>query len=108
MTEIQIAITAVIIVAATMLTRFAAFILFPKDKPVPKTVSYLGKVLPGAVMGFLLIYCLKDIDIYHMPFGIPDLMCVCLVFLLYRFTKNTLISVGLGTAVYVFIQYLPM
>lgn len=105
MTDIQILITAAVIAAATMLTRFAAFIIFPKNKPLPKIINYLGKVLPGAMMGFLLVYCLKDIDVKSAPFGIPELLCVGIVFVLTKYTKNTLISIGVSTLIYIALQY---
>ena len=60
MTLTQQITTIAIVVFATMLTRFLPFILFPADKPTPKYILYLGGVLPPAVFGMLVIYCLKD------------------------------------------------
>ena len=59
-----------------MMTRFLPFLLFPADKPTPKYVQYLGKVLPAAVFGLLVIYCLKDVSIFTGSHGIPELIAI--------------------------------
>ena len=64
MTLTQQIITIAIVVLGTMLTRFLPFLLFPAGKPTPKYVRYLGKVLPPAVFGMLVIYCLKNVSIF--------------------------------------------
>ena len=57
MTNAQMILTVVIIMAATMLTRFLSFLVFPAGKETPAFVRYLGKVLPAAAMSMLVIYC---------------------------------------------------
>lgn len=59
MTLTEQVITVGMIVLATMLTRFLPFVLFPSGKPTPKYIQYLGRVLPAAVFGLLVVYCLK-------------------------------------------------
>ena len=93
---ILIAITAVI----TALIRFLPFIVFRGDKPYPKVLDYLGNVLPGAVMGMLVIYCLKDTKVLAWPYALPELIAVAAVVLLHLWKKNTLLSVGVGTVLY--------
>ena len=61
MTLTQQIITIAAVVFGTMLTRFLPFLLFPAGRPTPKYIQYLGKVLPSAVFGMLVIYCLKDV-----------------------------------------------
>lgn len=70
-------------VLGTMMTRFLPFLLFPADKPTPKYVQYLGKVLPAAVFGLLVIYCLKDVNIFTGSHGIPELIAIGVVVLLH-------------------------
>ena len=59
----QQVITIAMVVLGTMLTRFLPFIVFPSNKPTPKYVQYLGKVLPSAVLGLLIVYCFKDVSL---------------------------------------------
>lgn len=94
--------TSVIIIAVmsavTMLTRFLPFIVFRKK--TPKYISYLGRVLPSAIIGMLVIYCLKDITPFVSPFGIPELIAVACVAGVQVWKRNSLISILTGTAVY--------
>lgn len=89
-----------VLAAATALTRFAPFWLFPKEKPVPKAISYLGKVLPGAAMGLLVVYCLKDVEWMVPPHGAAEILAVAAVVALHCWKRNTLLSVGGGTVLY--------
>ena len=61
MTTTQSIITIVAVVLGTMVTRFLPFLIFPEGKTPPAYIQYLGKVLPYAVIGLLVIYCLKDV-----------------------------------------------
>lgn len=63
MTLTQQAITILMVVLGTLITRFLPFIVFPAGKPTPKYIQYLGKVLPSAVFGLLVVYCLRNTDI---------------------------------------------
>ena len=74
MTTAQRIITIAVVVFGTMLTRFIPFIVFPAGKPTPKYIQYLGKVLPGAVFGMLVIYCLKNVSIFSGSHGLPELI----------------------------------
>ena len=64
MTLTQQIITIAAVVLATMVTRFLPFLIFPSGKPTPKYIRYLGKVLPAAVFGLLIAYCLKNASIF--------------------------------------------
>lgn len=92
--------TVTVISAVTILTRFVPFMLFPGNKKTPKAVIFLSRMLPCAVMGMLIIYCLKDVSIVSAPHGIPELISIALVSLSYIWKKNTLVSILLGTVVY--------
>lgn len=63
MTTTQMIITVAAVVLGTILTRALPFLIFPANKPTPKYIRYLGNVLPYAVMGMLLVYCLKDVTL---------------------------------------------
>ncbi|MCD1159050.1 branched-chain amino acid transporter permease [Peribacillus castrilensis] len=100
MTLTQQIITIAMVVLGTMLTRFLPFIVFPSGKPTPKYVQYLGKMLPSAVIGLLIIYCLKDVSLQSESHGIPEFIGVAVVALLHVWKKMMLLSIAGGTIVY--------
>ena len=75
MTAVQCLITAAAILLGTLATRFAPFVLLPKNRPVPRLVEYLGGTLPYAAMGLLVVYCLKDVAWLSGTHGAPDFHC---------------------------------
>ena len=79
MTLTQQIITVAMVVLGTAVTRFLPFLIFPAGKPTPKYVQYLGKVLPAAVFGLLVVYSLKDVSILTGSHGIPELISIVLV-----------------------------
>lgn len=99
MTEVQSAITIGAVVLGTMATRFLPFLVFPKGKTPPKFVQYLGKVLPCAAIGLLVVYCFKDAA-SSGTYGIPEILSVLLIIVLHKWKKNTPLSIGGGTALY--------
>jgi len=99
-------ITVAVVVLGTMATRFLPFILFPANKPTPKYVQYLGKVLPPAVLGMLVIYCLKDVNILIGNHGIPELIAIIVIVILHFWKKQMLLSIGGGTVVYMLLVQL--
>ena len=93
-------ITVGMVVLGTMVTRFLPFILFPGDKPAPKYIQYLGKVLPAAVFGLLVIYSLKDVSILGGSHGIPELIAIAVVVVLHLWKRQMLLSIAAGTVCY--------
>ena len=93
-----------LIILAVALTTFATrvipFLIFPKGKEIPKTVQYLGKVLTPAVIGMLVVYCLKSTKVLAAPYGIPELIAVLIVAVLHVWKRNNLLSIGAGTVLY--------
>ena len=83
----------------TMVTRFLPFLIFPEGKEPPEFIQYLGKVLPYAVIGLLVIYCLKDVP-GSGTYGIPEFLAIVFIVLLHRWKKNILLSIGGGTVFY--------
>ncbi len=96
---------AIILVVAitTFATRVIPFLIFPKGKEIPKTVQYLGKVLTPAVIGMLVVYCLRNTNVFSSPYGIPELVCVLIVAVLHIWKRNNLLSIGVGTVLYMFL-----
>lgn len=100
MTVTEQMMTIGIVVLGTMMTRFIPFILFPPGRSTPKYIQYLGKVLPPATIGLLVIYSLKNINLLAGNHGLPELMSVAIVVLLHLWRKNALLSIAAGTIVY--------
>lgn len=99
MTLLQSLLTIFIAAAATLLTRFSPFLFFGNRK-LPKAIEYLGRALPGAVFGMLLVYCLKDMDFSSYPYGFSEILAVAFTAILYKWRKNTLLAIGGGTLFY--------
>ncbi len=89
-----------VIAVVTALLRFLPFLIFREGRRTPKLITYFGQVLPYAIMGMLVVYCLKDVTVTASPFGIPELIGCAVVALLHVWKRNTLLSVGLGTVCY--------
>lgn len=92
------AILIAVMALVTMLLRFLPFIIFRKN--IPGYISYLGKVLPPAIIGMLVIYCLKDVSLMSGSHGMPELIAAVCVVGLQAWKRNSLISILTGTVVY--------
>ena len=99
-------IMIVVCTLVTMLTRFLPFLIFNEHRKTPEIVLYLGKVLPCAIMGMLVVYCLKDTVFLSAPFGIPELLGIAAVALLHIWKRNSLLSIGVGTVCYMLLVQL--
>lgn len=100
MTLIQQIITILMVVIGTMLTRFLPFMLFPAGKPTPKYIQYLGTVLPAAVFGLLVVYCLKNVSLFTGSHGLPELIAIVIVIALHCWKRQMLLSIAGGTVCY--------
>lgn len=96
----QMLITVGAVALGTILTRFISFWLFPAGKETPKYIQYLGKVLPPAVFGMLVVYCLKDVSVLGGSHGLPELIAIVVVVALHLWKKQILLSIAGGTVVY--------
>lgn len=92
-----------IIAAAVICTRALPFVLFPAGKETPKLILFLGNTLPCALMALLVVYCLKNVSIFAAPHGIPEAIAIAVTAALHRWKGNTLLSMGIGTVVYMFL-----
>lgn len=106
MTQTQQFLTIAILAAGVILTRFLPFLLFPPKKATPPYVQYLGTVLPAAVFGMLVVYCIKDVDFLSPTYGIPELLCIALTVVLHIWKRQMLISIAGGTLAYMLIMAL--
>ena len=94
------------VAAGTQITRWLPFWLFPEKKDPPAVVLYLGRVLPAAVMGLLVVYCLKNVSWTAAPHGLPELIAIAVTAGLHLWKRNTRISIGAGTVVYMLLVQL--
>ena len=92
------AVLVAVMALVTMLTRFLPFLVFRKE--TPPYITYLGKVLPPAIIGMLVIYCLKDISLIQAPHGLPELIAAGFVVGLQAWKRNSLVSILAGTLIY--------
>ena len=91
---------AAIVAAVTMFIRFLPFVVFGGGRPTPKFVVYLAGVLPSAIMAMLVVYCLRGVDLLGPTHGLPELLAGAAVVGLHLWKKNTLLSIAVGTALY--------
>ncbi len=103
LTGIQTLITILAVALGTVLTRFLPFFLFPEKKQAPKIVTLLSKVLPPAMMGLLVVYCLKNVTFTAIPYGLPEIISIAVIVILHKWKNNVLISIIGGTVVYMFL-----
>lgn len=93
-------------VLVTMATRFLPFLIFGEKRKTPPVIEYLGTVLPCAIMGMLVVYCLKDVSFLGAPFGLPELISCVVVAALHVWKRNSLLSIGGGTVCYMLLVQL--
>ncbi len=97
MTLTQRLVTIALCALATMLTRFLPFLLFSSRHPTPKYVRYLGRALPPATFGMLVVYCLKNVSIVSGSHGLPELIAIAVTVGLHLWKRQTLLSIAGGT-----------
>jgi len=106
MSKLDAALIITVVALVTAGLRFLPFLIFGENKATPPLVAYLGQVLPFAIMGMLVVYCLKDVSITSGSFGIPELIGCATVALLHIWKRNTLLSIGAGTVCYMLLVQL--
>lgn len=97
----------IIMSAVTVALRFLPFLVFGKNRQTPYYIIYLGKVLPFAIMGMLVVFALKETKITAYPYGIPELIACLTVAGLQIWKHNSLISIICGTILYmILVQFI--
>ncbi len=99
-------ITIGICVLGTMSTRFLPFLVFSSNNPTPKYIQYLGKALPCAVFGMLVIYCLKNVSVFSGSHGIPELIAIVVSLSVHLWKRTMLLTIAGGTIVYMLLVQL--
>ena len=95
-----------VIAAVTALTRFLPFLVFGGKRQPPRAIVYLGRALPCAIMGMLVVYCLRNVTPLSPPHGIPEAIGVAVAAALHIWKRNTLLSIAASTAVYMLLVQL--
>ncbi len=103
MTPVQTILTILALSLGIIVTRFTPFLLFPEGKEQPPIITYLGKVLPPAMMGLLIVFCLKGVSLVQAPHGLPELIAIVVIIVLHLWRRNVLLSLAVGTALYMFL-----
>ncbi len=86
--------------AVTFLTRSAPFLLFSDGQSVPRLVTYLGRVMPPAIIIMLVIYCIRNVTPIAYPYAIPEIVGVVATIGLHLWKKNTFLTIGISTVLY--------
>ena len=100
MTVTQHIITISMVILGTVITRALPFLIFKEGQETPKFIQYLGKALPGAVFGLLLVYCLKHVSFLAGSHGLPEIIAIAVVVVLHLWKRQMLLSVAGGTICY--------
>lgn len=100
MTLTQQVITIALCVLGTVLTRFLPFLVFSENRPIPAFIRYIGKWLPSAVFGMLIVYCLRNVSLLEGSHGLPELIAITLTVVLHLWKRQMLISIAGGTVCY--------
>jgi branched-subunit amino acid transport protein AzlD len=106
MTLSQQMITIGLCALGTMATRFLPFAIFSEKRKTPGFIQYIGRYLPSAVFGILVIYCLKNVSIFGGSHGIPELVAILMTILLHKWKRQMLLSIAGGTACYMVLLHL--
>ena len=96
-------ITILILVLVTVFTRAFPFLVFPPGRKTPSYVQYLGRVLPLAVFGMLVVYCIKDVQWCAGTHGLPEVLGIAVTILIHLWRRNMLWSIAGGTLFYIII-----
>ena len=100
LTPIQTLIIIFMVTLGTVITRFLPFVLFPDQKEKHPYITYLGRVLPYSVIGLLVVYCLKGVNLQPPSFGLSEAIAILCITVLHHWRRNALLSIGIGTASY--------
>lgn len=104
MTDYRHAMIVIIVMGlAVLATRIVPVLIFGRGEKVPEFILYLGRVVPYTAMGLLIVYCLRDIPILEAPHGLPELIALAVVTVTYLWKRNTILSVVIGTVLYMFL-----
>ena len=105
MTLTQQIITIGLCILGTMTTRFLPFIIFSENRKTPEFIQYIGKYLPSAVYGMLIIYCLRNVDVLHGTHELPEAVSILITTLLHIWKQKKFLSIAAGTISYMLLLH---
>ena len=100
MTDLHTWYLVAVVALVTILLRFFPFLIFQGNRKTPKIIEKLGKILPYAIMGMLVVYCLRDVNVTGVSNYLPQLIACAVVGILHVWKRNTLVSIIGGTICY--------
>ena len=104
MTDYGYAMIVILVMGlAVLATRIVPVLIFGRGEKVPEFILYLGRVVPYTAMGLLIVYCLRDVPVFDAPHGLPELIALAVVAVSYIWKRNTIFSIVIGTALYMFL-----
>lgn len=103
MTITEMTLTILIVMIGTMFTRCISFVIFPSNKEPPEYIKYLGEVLPPAIMGLLIIYCMRNV-LYEEFSVISEVIAIIFIIIIHNWKRNVFFSITTGTGLYFFIS----
>ena len=106
MTLLEQVVTVGVCVLGTVTTRALPFLVFSEGRPTPKFVQYLGKALPAAIFGMLVVYCLKNVDLLAGSHGLPEFIGIAVTAALHLWRRQMLLSIAGGTLCYMLLVQL--
>lgn len=106
MSTTELWLTIFLLTLGILITRVAPFLLFPDGQPTPSYIRYLGSVLPSAMFGLLVIYCMKNVSLFSGSHGIPELIALVTVIVLHLWKRKMLLSIAGGTVCYMLLVQL--
>ena len=103
---IQSLVIISMVALATQITRWTPFLVFSGGRRLPRVVEDLGRLLPPAMMGRLVVYSLRNTDLLTGSHGLPEAIAVAVTAGLHLWKRSTLLSILAGTAVYMLLVQL--
>lgn len=100
MNEKQMIITILLLALSVWVTRFLPFLVFRESSELPGIIGYLGRVLPAAMMGLLVVYCFRDMNFTDISSVVPAAVSLAAVVVLHLVKHNTILSISAGTVLY--------
>ena len=98
--DVHGALLVAVVAGVTALIRFLPFVVFGGGRPTPRFIVYLAGVLPCAIMAMLVVYCLRNVDVMHFAYGLPELIAIAVTIALHLWKKQMLLSIAGGTVCY--------
>lgn len=100
MADVHAVILIAVVAAVTALLRFLPFLIFGGGRQAPRYVVFLGEKLPYAIIGMLIVYCVRNISFAAPAQWAPPAISIAVVAALHVWKRNTLLSIVGGTVLY--------